>query len=125
MYDNFDYLCASCNELFPVNKAVDGYKQGYLTGFLCPICNTNLKEKLTEPNYKASVTKEEKIYNAVIGGISIIWLVIINLLVDSEEIYFWTVITLYIVFIGATWWHKTVLFGSDEHGPIQTTVIQK
>ncbi|WP_441004586.1 hypothetical protein [Pseudocolwellia agarivorans] len=125
MYDNFEYLCAACNEQFPINKAVDGYKQGYPTGFLCPLCHTNLKEKPADPNCKVIVTKEEKIYNTVVWGISIIWLVIINLLLDSEEIYFWVAITLYVVFLVATWWHKTVLFGSDELEPMQTTVIQK
>ena len=38
------YLCAKCLRRFPINKALDGYAQGYQCGFLCPLCGANLVE---------------------------------------------------------------------------------
>lgn len=36
------YLCDACNRKFLCSRAVDGFKDGYDTGFLCPFCHTNL-----------------------------------------------------------------------------------
>ena len=38
------YKCASCKELFSASEKIDGYKDGYKIGFLCPLCNANIKD---------------------------------------------------------------------------------
>jgi hypothetical protein len=41
------YQCAGCAHIFPTGEAVDGFKEGYSQGFLCPRCRVNLEETTT------------------------------------------------------------------------------
>lgn len=36
------YLCCACHKQFPSKSAIDGFGEGYKTGFLCPHCRANL-----------------------------------------------------------------------------------
>jgi len=38
------YLCSVCAKSFPIHEAKDGFKAGFIEGFLCPYCGTNLVE---------------------------------------------------------------------------------
>ncbi len=38
------YQCAVCNNKFKTTDAVDGFKQGYKVGLLCPFCKSNIME---------------------------------------------------------------------------------
>ncbi|WP_344798459.1 hypothetical protein [Litoribacillus peritrichatus] len=38
------YQCAGCGQCFKCTDAVDGFKEGYEEGFLCPKCQANLVE---------------------------------------------------------------------------------
>ena len=38
------YQCAACRKAFAVGEEIDGYPEGFPTGFLCPHCRTNLVE---------------------------------------------------------------------------------
>lgn len=38
------YRCYFCENLFPAIDAIDGYREGYRIGFLCPKCRGNLVE---------------------------------------------------------------------------------
>lgn len=40
------YQCCKCEECFPVETAVDGFAQGYRSGFLCPLCGAHLASDL-------------------------------------------------------------------------------
>lgn len=39
-----NYVCSACTAVFPIEMAIDGYAQGYHTGFICPHCGSNLDE---------------------------------------------------------------------------------
>lgn len=41
---NEKYQCAVCDNKFKTIDAVDGFKQGYKVGFLCPFCKSNIME---------------------------------------------------------------------------------
>ena len=38
------YQCNVCGKTFKTADAVDGFKQGYKVGFLCPYCKSNIME---------------------------------------------------------------------------------
>lgn len=38
------YQCIACGKTFKTTEAVDGFKQGYTVGFLCPFCKSNIME---------------------------------------------------------------------------------
>ena len=38
------YQCAFCGKCFPVERAIDGYSEGFRRGFLCPFCGINIEE---------------------------------------------------------------------------------
>jgi glucan phosphoethanolaminetransferase (alkaline phosphatase superfamily) len=38
------YQCTVCAKTFKTSEAVDGFAQGFKTGFLCPFCKCNLVE---------------------------------------------------------------------------------
>ena len=38
------YRCRACNKDFLPSQAIDGFKQGFTQGFLCPYCRSNLIE---------------------------------------------------------------------------------
>jgi len=38
------YQCNVCGKTFKTDDAVDGFKQGYKVGFLCPYCKSNIME---------------------------------------------------------------------------------
>ncbi|HWV14864.1 MAG TPA: hypothetical protein VN030_05475 [Cellvibrio sp.] len=38
------YRCAVCGKTFKTTEAVDGFKQQYKVGFLCPFCKSNIME---------------------------------------------------------------------------------
>ena len=38
------YQCTVCGKTFKTTDAVDGFKQGYKVGFLCPYCESNIME---------------------------------------------------------------------------------
>ena len=38
------YRCQRCNKTFLTSEAIDGFKQGFTQGFLCPHCQCNLIE---------------------------------------------------------------------------------
>jgi hypothetical protein len=38
------YLCCNCEKESPSNQAVDGFRSGYVNGFLCPHCDSNIQE---------------------------------------------------------------------------------
>mgnify|MGYP002712873043 FL=1 len=38
------YQCTVCGKTFKTTDAVDGFKQGYKVGFLCPYCKSNIME---------------------------------------------------------------------------------
>lgn len=38
------YQCAFCGKCFPVERAIDGYSEGFRKGFLCPFCGINIEE---------------------------------------------------------------------------------
>lgn len=42
------YECCSCKSIFPAEAAVDGFREGYRVGFLCPHCGANLVEGVRE-----------------------------------------------------------------------------
>jgi len=44
MYMKDHYLCSVCAKSFPIHEAKDGFKAGFIEGFLCPYCGTNLVE---------------------------------------------------------------------------------
>lgn len=44
LYDTMKYKCCECSFIFPCKSALDGYDKGIQKGFLCPSCNSNLKE---------------------------------------------------------------------------------
>ncbi len=53
------YQCCVCNYIFNSNQIVDNYKNGVKIGFLCPKCNSNIKDDLngqTEFDRKAKGT---------------------------------------------------------------------
>ncbi len=42
------YECCQCKKDFPVEAAIDGFKEGYRVGFLCPLCGANVQDNLTD-----------------------------------------------------------------------------
>lgn len=38
------YECCACKGIFPAEKRIDGYEQGYRVGFLCPLCRANIQD---------------------------------------------------------------------------------
>ncbi|MDX1346045.1 MAG: hypothetical protein R3179_09110, partial [Sedimenticolaceae bacterium] len=46
------FECYYCHEIFPVEERIDGFKQGYRTGFLCPHCGRNIKDNLLVPKQR-------------------------------------------------------------------------
>ncbi len=38
------YQCCECKGEFPATEAIDGFKQGYKVGFLCPLCGENIQD---------------------------------------------------------------------------------
>ena len=41
---SFYYECCICNSAFKIDEAIDGFKDGYTQGFLCPKCGGNIEE---------------------------------------------------------------------------------
>ena len=69
------YKCYFCHEIFPAVKAIDGFKDGYKVGFLCPCCGKNIKDDLvsTETVYESKATnKFVALIAAVFGSIGVI-----------------------------------------------------
>ena len=46
------FECYYCHEIFPVEERIDGFKQGYRVGFLCPHCGRNIKDNLLVPKQR-------------------------------------------------------------------------
>jgi len=46
------FECWYCHEIFPVEERIDGFKQGYPVGFLCPCCGRNIKDNLLVPKQR-------------------------------------------------------------------------
>ena len=44
------FECFYCHEIFPVEERIDGFKEGYSIGFLCPHCGRNIKDNLLIPS---------------------------------------------------------------------------
>jgi hypothetical protein len=40
------YECCYCQQVFPADEAIDGFKRGYKVGFLCPRCGKNIQAGL-------------------------------------------------------------------------------
>lgn len=64
------YQCYYCTKIFPASDAIDGYKEGYKTGFLCPHCNKNITDDLvsTETVY------EDKKTNKFVGFVGAVFI---------------------------------------------------
>jgi DNA-directed RNA polymerase subunit RPC12/RpoP len=41
---SFHYKCHFCSSIFKSENAVDGFKDGFTEGFLCPDCGKNIDE---------------------------------------------------------------------------------
>lgn len=52
------YECCQCKKDFPSEAAIDGFKEGYRVGFLCPLCGANIQDNLidTHPVYREGGT---------------------------------------------------------------------
>jgi hypothetical protein len=46
------FECCYCHQAFPVEERIDGFKQGYRVGFLCPHCGRNIKDNLLVPKQR-------------------------------------------------------------------------
>lgn len=46
-----EYECCECKRDFPAEAAVDGFKEGYRVGFLCPLCGVNLQDNLVDTHW--------------------------------------------------------------------------
>lgn len=46
------FECHYCHAVFPAEKRIDGYSQGYKVGFLCPQCGKNIKDNLLTANQR-------------------------------------------------------------------------
>lgn len=72
------YLCAKCRQTFAVTQAIDGYQQGYKTGFLCPHCNANLQE----------VGESDDVFHLRYGISYLALIALLGWLVDTSELSF-------------------------------------
>lgn len=39
-----EYECCYCHEVFPADRRIDGFAQGFRVGFLCPCCGRNIRD---------------------------------------------------------------------------------
>ncbi len=97
------YKCCNCDGLFPTKEAIDGYKQGYTKGFLCPLCNANII---------SDRFKYGHIYSGWVINVLLIILIAISIWNDEIEHQFginWVLLSLFIIAIGGA-----VLFKSNK-----------
>lgn len=94
------YQCCDCQEIFDAKSAVDGFKQGYRVGFLCPICKKNIKDDPMQSRQVINTTSE-RIYFAVVTAYGMLSLLALQFLPPDGWIqYAWVgggllVLTLY------------------------------
>lgn len=57
-----NYLCCYCKHEFPAGGAVDGFKEGFKVGFLCPQCGKNIQDNPMKEQWVFSNKSSEKFY---------------------------------------------------------------
>jgi hypothetical protein len=53
------FECCYCHEHFPIEERMDGFSQGYRTGFLCPHCGRNIKDNLLIPKQRLDACQKK------------------------------------------------------------------
>lgn len=82
-----EYLCYYCESVFPADTAIDGYKEGYKVGFLCPCCGENIQDHPLREEWHTDSTFNAY-YSVFIGYILLVWFVLDFVLVEVEWLYY-------------------------------------
>jgi len=53
------FECCYCHEHFPIEERMDGFSQGYPTGFLCPHRGRNIKDNLLIPKQRLDACQKK------------------------------------------------------------------
>ncbi|MCB1890420.1 MAG: hypothetical protein KDH20_22630 [Rhodocyclaceae bacterium] len=86
-----NYQCCACRHEFPYSNAVDGFRQGFREGFLCPACGAQLEAPLG--NAKALPGKGGEVRMVLAAGLVItLWTAKLDASVTLGQltIPFWT-----------------------------------
>lgn len=62
-----NYQCCYCKNEFPAIDAIDGYRDGYKIGFLCPNCGGNIQDNLMDEEWILADTSSKKFFVILIG----------------------------------------------------------
>lgn len=100
------YQCYFCTKVFPASDAIDGYKDGFKTGFLCPHCNKNIMDDLVSTKTVYANKKTNK-FVATVGAI---FIPIGYILPQLENVTWWH----YTAFVSA--FVITFIYGYSKHG---------
>jgi len=74
LYGLMNYQCCYCKEEFPAIEAIDGYKEGYKIGFLCPKCGKNIQDTPMNEEWVFSSDSSKVFFAIFIGYFFLVWL---------------------------------------------------
>jgi hypothetical protein len=78
-----NYLCYYCNHEFPAEDAVDGFNEGFKTGFLCPQCGKNIQDNPNKKEWVFSSRSSEKFYGFVVVYCFTAWITLESITPNS------------------------------------------
>ncbi len=111
LYTMMKYCCCNCNFTFPCKDAVDGYKQGFSKGFLCPYCKTNLTELFLSGgkkrlNYESKAHEKWMTTSRLVGIVIFIIMFVIS---DDSWITFFLTLSVILTYLlcGYLFWGFT------------------
>lgn len=69
-----NYQCCYCKEEFPATEIIDGYKEGYKIGFLCPKCGKNIQDTPMNEEWVFSSNASKSFFAIFIGYFFLAWI---------------------------------------------------